>query len=205
MSSAVSPPARPMTAPHEISREAVNQLPIQRYTGEVRLLASSDDLARFLADLAGETVVGFDTETRPSFHKGESYPPALAQVATSRCVYLLPLLHLDCAEALCAVLHDAGIVKAGVALAGDLAALRERHPCEARGIVDLGRVAKQQGHAQSGLRNLAASFLGWRIAKAARTSNWAAAQLNPVQVTYAATDAWISRELYLRFQALGWV
>jgi ribonuclease D len=193
-------PAEHMTAARAISREAVNQLPIQRYPGEIRLLASAEGLADFLADLRGETVVGFDTETRPSFHKGESYPPALAQVATSRCVYLLPLLHLDCGEALVTLLNDAGIVKAGVALAGDLAGLRERYPCEPRGIVDLGRVARAHGHAQSGLRNLAASLLGWRIAKTARTSNWAAAQLTPAQIGYAATDAWVSRELYLCFQ-----
>ncbi len=188
-----------------IGSEELASLPIRRYQGEVTVVTTAAELEQSLADIRQDTVVGFDTETRPSFHKGESHPPALAQVATRRCVYLLPLLHLDCRDALTALLGDARIVKAGVALAGDLAGLRANYPVEPRAIVDLGRVAKAHGQAQSGLRNLAANFLGWRIAKSARTSNWAAAHLSPAQIAYAATDAWVSRELYLHFQDLGWV
>src|SRR3954469_2531504 len=71
-----------------ISRDDINALPIRRYEGEVRLVATRHDMEQAAADFAQERVVGFDTETRPSFRVGESHPPALAQVATARAVYL---------------------------------------------------------------------------------------------------------------------
>ena len=67
-----------------ISREAMLELPIARYEGDVCLVATPQDLERARADLAQESIVGFDTETRPAFRKGESYPPCLFQAATSR-------------------------------------------------------------------------------------------------------------------------
>jgi ribonuclease D len=70
-------------------------------------------------------------------------------------------------------------------------------------VLDLGMVARRSGHGQSGVRNLAGIFLGWRIPKGARTSNWAAPRLSSAQMTYAATDAWVCRELFLRFENLG--
>ena len=96
-----------------------------------------------------------------------------------------------------------GTIKAGVALADDLRQLKERFPFTEHGIRDLGAIARRHGLKQSGVRNLAALFLGVRITKGTKTSNWAARQLSPQQVSYAATDAWICRELWLRFDALG--
>jgi ribonuclease D len=94
-------------------------------------------------------------------------------------------------------------VKAGVALADDLRALRQVFPFEAQNVLDLGVIARRSGLEQSGVRNLAAILLGIRIPKGARTSNWAARQLSAAQITYAATDAWVCRELFLRFGELG--
>src|SRR5262245_11169203 len=91
-----TPPMLPPDLLRELSRDEVNTLPIRRYEGEVRLVETPEALERAAADLKGARVVGFDTETRPSFRPGESYPPALAQLATERAVYLLPLLRLNC-------------------------------------------------------------------------------------------------------------
>jgi ribonuclease D len=156
-----------------------------------------------MADIRQERVVGFDTETRPAFRKGEDYLPCLVQIATARRVYLWQLPRLDFSGALAELLADPRIVKAGVALAGDLGQLKRLYPLEPVAVVDIGQVAKRHGNRQSGLRNLAALFLGARVPKGARTSNWAAAQLTPAQIGYAANDAWISRELYLCFENLG--
>jgi ribonuclease D len=84
-----------------------------------------------------------------------------------------------------------------------LRSLRKLFAFEEKSILDLGNVAKRHGMKQTGVRNLAALFLGSRIPKGTKTSNWAAAQLSPQQITYAATDAWACRELYLRFRDLG--
>lgn len=186
-----------------ISREELASLPIRRYEGEIQVIATEEELARALADLRQERIVGFDTETRPAFRKGEDHLPCLVQLATARAVYLLPLRQLDFSRAVAAILDDPCIVKAGVALAGDLSQLKRLFPLAPAAMVDLGRVAKRHGNPQTGLRNLAALFLGARIPKGARTTNWAAPNLTPAQIRYAATDAWAGRELYLRFERLG--
>lgn len=186
-----------------ISREDMADLPIRRYEGRVCMVAAPPDLEQMLADIRQESVVGFDTETRPAFRKGESHLPCLVQVATARAVYLLPLRQTGVFSLLNELLVAPRIVKAGVALADDLRKLRQVLPFEEQNMLDLGSVARRCGLAQSGVRNLAGIFLGFRVAKGARTSNWAAPRLSAAQITYAATDAWVCRELYLRFQALG--
>lgn len=186
-----------------ISHEEIAQLPIRRYEGTVCLVATAEALDRAMADIRQETVVGFDTETRPSFRKGESHLPCLVQVATARAVYLFQLQQVDCSGALGELLAEPGIVKAGVALAHDLRQLNLLFPIAARSVLDLGHIARQHGHDQTGLRNLAGIFLGIRIPKGTRTSNWAAPRLSPAQVGYAAMDAWVSREIYLSFQRHG--
>ena len=186
-----------------ISREQMADLPIRRYEGEICLVTTAPELERAVADLGQERVVGFDTETRPAFRKGESHLPCVVQAATARCVYVFQLRRLNFEPALARLLGDARIVKAGVALADDLRGLRRIFGFSEENIVDLGVVARRCGLGQTGVRNLAGLLLGFRIPKGNRTSNWAAPQLTAAQLAYAATDAWACRELFLRFEALG--
>ncbi|MDP2708086.1 MAG: 3'-5' exonuclease [Burkholderiales bacterium] len=179
------------------------ELPIRRYEGEVCLVTTPQDRAHALADLRHEGVVGFDTETRPSFQKGESHPTCLVQAATASTVYLFQLRQLDVLPILAELLAQPRTVKAGVGLAHDLRSLKLVIPFMETNVLDLGVVARRCGLDQTGLRNLAGIFLGFRVPKGSRTSNWAAAQLSSQQITYAATDAWVCRELFLRFQSLG--
>jgi ribonuclease D len=186
-----------------ISREDMVNLPVRRYEGEVRMVATEEDFEHAAADIRNERVVGLDTETRPAFRKGESHLPCLVQAATARAVYLFQLGRAEAYPLLTALLEESRTVKAGVALAYDLRSLKLVFPFEERSVVDLGLVARGAGGSQTGLRNLAGIFLGFRIPKGNRTSNWAARQLSPAQITYAATDAWACRELFMRFEALG--
>jgi ribonuclease D len=186
-----------------ISKEVLANLPIQRYEGEVRMVATAQDVEHALADIRRETVVGLDTETRPSFSKGESYLPCLVQVATARAVYLFQLSEVNAFPLVTELLQASPISKAGVALAHDLRSLKRVFPFEERNVIDLGLIARACGLGQTGLRNLAGIFLGIRIPKGNRTSNWAARHLSQAQITYAATDAWVCRELFLRFGTLG--
>lgn len=186
-----------------ISREEMAQLPIRRYAGEVCLVTTSADLERARADIRQESIVGFDTETRPAFTKGESHLPCLVQAATARAVYLFQLRQPDVFPVLAELLTEPRMVKVGVALANDLRPLKLLFPFVEQNVLDLGIVARRCGLSQTGLRNLAGIFLGFRIAKGARTSNWAAPRLSAAQIVYAATDAWVCRELFLRFHNLG--
>jgi ribonuclease D len=186
-----------------ISREELADLPIRRYEGDVCLALTPGDLEAAMEDIRNETVVGLDTETRPAFRKGESHLPCLVQVATARTVYLFPLRRPDAYTVIRSLLEDARVAKAGVALAHDLRELRQVFTFEHTNVIELGAAARRCGYGQTGLRNLAAIFLDIRIPKGSRTSNWAAAQLTRQQITYAATDAWVCRELFLRFETLG--
>ncbi len=186
-----------------ISRESMAALPVRRYEGRVCVVATRTELTDALDDIRKERVVGFDTETRPAFKKGERYDPALVQVATAQAVYLFQLRRVDVIPGLAELLSAPGIVKAGVAVARDLLELKEVFSFAEKNIIDLGAQARRRGLEQTGVRNLAGIFLGYRVAKGSRTSNWAAATLTPAQIAYAATDAWICRELYLRLEDLG--
>jgi len=185
-----------------ISRDEVIALPIRRYEGETVVVATPDELARAREDFAQETVVGLDTETRPAFRKGESYAPSLVQVATARAVYLFQIQQQDWSAVLKELLSTEKTVKAGASIAYDLRQLKQVFAFEEQAVVDVGWAAKRHGMEQSGVRNLAALFLGFRIPKGAKTTNWSAKQLSPQQIAYAATDAWACRELYLRFREL---
>jgi ribonuclease D len=186
-----------------ISREDMANLPIRRYEGKVCLVASPQDFEEAQADIRQETVVGLDTETRPAFRKGESHLPCLVQAATARAVYLFQLRRADAFPVLAGLLEDPRAVKTGVGLAQDLRALKPVFSFTERNVLDLGVVARRAGLDQTGVRNLAGLFLGFRVPKGGRTSNWAVPHLSPAQVTYAATDAWVCRELFLRFRELG--
>jgi ribonuclease D len=179
------------------------QLPILRYDGPTHLVTAEADLHRALHEIRREQVVGFDTETRPTFRKGQVHAPALVQIATSRAVYLFQLAGLDCSNVLVEVFGNVQLIKAGVALARDLSELQKLFPFVPANVVDLGEIAKHRGLKQTGLRNLAGLFLDGRITKGPQTSNWSQPNLTSKQLCYAATDAWACRELYLRFERLG--
>ena len=186
-----------------ISRDDLANLPVRRYEGTVSLVATARELDQARADIRQERIVGLDTETRPSFRKGESHLPCLVQAATARAVYLFQLNRLDVFPALVELLARRDTVKAGIGLAHDLRQLKLVFPFTVDNVLDLGVVARRRGLGQTGVRNLAGMFLGFRIPKGNRTSNWAAPRLSPAQINYAATDAWACRELYLRFESLG--
>jgi ribonuclease D len=188
-----------------ISRDEINQLPIRRYEGSVHIVAGHPELRHAMEDILGESVVGFDTETRPAFRPGESYLPSLVQLATASAVYLFQVRQQDLFGAMREVLSSEKIIKAGVSVADDIRALKKLFEFDERSVVDLGKLAERHGLKQTGVRNLAGIFLGARIPKGAKTTNWAARRLTPQQIAYAATDAWACRALYIRFKELKMV
>ena len=186
--------------PRAITREELAALPIRRYEGQVNVVANPTELERAMEDIRAEHVVGFDTETRPAFRKGENYLPCLMQVATARRVHVFQLPRIDCSAAAAELLGSRTVIKAGIGLSYDLGQLERLFPFDAASVLDLGEAAKRLGFLQSGVRNLAGLFLGFRIPKGAQTSNWAARYLSEDQLRYAATDAWACRELYLSME-----
>jgi ribonuclease D len=188
-----------------MTREEVGQLAVRKYEGTICLVASAQDLKRALHVIRREQVVGLDTETKPTFRKGQFNLPCLVQIATASVAYLFQLKRMEFSDALTEVLENPAIIKAGIGLADDFLNLKKVFPFKPQNIIDLSLVAKQQGIKQSGLRSLAGQLLGFRITKGSSTSNWASHRLTLKQIVYAATDAWVCRELFLRFQQLGFL
>lgn len=201
-------PASPTSYPQKISREEINQLPLARYEGPIHLIRDPASWPAALAALRRETVaIGFDTETRPVFKKGESFPTALIQMATAEGVWLFQLSRLPSLDPLVDILADPALLKVGVALRDDFVKLRELADFQENGVVDLATMAQRLGLLNTGLRSLTAIFLGFRISKAAQVTNWGRPELSDAQIQYAATDAWASRQLFLKMTSLGasWV
>lgn len=196
---------RPAASLQAISHAELMQLPVLRYTGPIHLICSSAEREHALHELRHERVLGFDIESRPSFRKGQRHAPSLVQLAGAAAVYLFRLSRREDWPAIATVLSDPHLIKAGVALDRDIADLQRLFPFKPANMVDLGDVARSHHISQTGLRNLAGLFLGGRVTKGARTSNWAAPQLSQRQQQYAATDAWVCRELFLAFAKRGWV
>ncbi|MGE4558888.1 MAG: 3'-5' exonuclease [Desulfobulbus sp.] len=186
----------------KISKEAINELPLAKWQGPVLLVRTIAEAKEAAALLNGETVLGFDTETRPAFKKGQKFNPSLLQLAGTDTVCLFQLQSTGLPGPIIDLLGNPSIVKAGVAPDFDLQSLQAITPFSPGGFIDLARMARQRGIRDQGLRGLAALVCAIRISKSVRTTNWAKRELTQQQIQYAATDAWISREIYLRLQDL---
>ena len=180
----------------ELDKEAVLALPIRFHEGPVHFVDFDEAAADACAILRREAVVGFDTETKPCFERGGSNPAALIQLAGAAGVWLFSLQRLQDKSPLASLFQDPTVLKAGVALGDDVKKLQELFPFEPAGFTDLAGMARSLGLKSAGLRNLAGNLLGFRISKSAKTSNWERWPLSQAQVRYAATDAWVSREIY---------
>lgn len=180
-----------------IDKKTINALPLRAWEGPVELIQTESDARIAVQHCCREPILGFDTETRAAFRKGEIYAPALLQLATADTVFLFRTQKHGVLAGCRPVLECADVVKAGVAIGDDLNGLRAALPFEPRGFVELQALSTQQGVRNNGLRGLAALLLGFRVSKGAQTTNWEKPELSEKQLRYAATDAWVSREIYL--------
>ena len=179
-----------------LTKEEINLLPAINYEGEIVLIRSDEELTLAVNELKKNTVLGFDTETRPKFTKGAMNLPSLIQLASKKKVYLIQLKHITKTDELAALLSDEHIIKAGVAIHDDYRSLARLFPVSPNGLVDLAKLANQKGIKAQGLRTISANLLGYKVSKGAQCSNWASDTLSHSQIQYAATDAWLGLLLY---------
>jgi ribonuclease D len=187
---------------NKLSKTEINSLPLRYYNGAIRIIQTAEQAKDACAILIKEKVLGFDTETRPAFKKGQSYLPSLLQLAGTKVVYLFQLSQCGLTDSIIILLSNVNIIKSGVAINQDLTELQQILNFEPAGFVDLGDIARSKGLPHHGLRGLAAYLLKFRISKSGRTSNWSVNQLTKKQIKYAATDAWVGRELYLKYKQI---
>lgn len=184
----------------KISNEATAALPAVEFRGEIRIVENGNDLAAACDDLLRQPVIGFDTETRPSFRVGVTFRVSLLQLSTPERCYLFRLNKVRMEKPLMQVLESKQVLKIGADVAGDLRSLRKLRHFRDGGFVDLQALAPDWGIEEKSLRKLSAIVLGKRVSKAQRLSNWEAATLTPKQQLYAATDAWVCTAIYRKLQ-----
>lgn len=165
-------------------------------------MVDSPELAEnVIRRLMEETFLGFDTESRPAFKKGESYPVSLVQLATHHTAYLFQLEKCGFPDSLAEILADPYIKKIGVGLKHDIEKLQELKRFTPAGFVDLSKIAREKGIIQIGARSLTARYMTARLVKSSQKTNWAKKNLTRKQQLYAASDAWICLEIYPRLTA----
>ncbi|MEQ8302378.1 MAG: 3'-5' exonuclease [Cyclobacteriaceae bacterium] len=179
-----------------ISKEELNTLPLKAYEGEVHLITDAHKADKAFEEIQDHNIVGFDTETRPSFYKGQHYDVTLMQLAIPERVFLIRLGHTGISEGMVSFFENDRILKAGVGLRDDVKALQKLRRFNAGGFLELSNVARQAGLEVESVKKLAGLVLGFRISKSAQTSNWEAEKYSEKQISYAATDAWVCLELY---------
>ncbi|MFY0591042.1 3'-5' exonuclease [Roseivirga sp.] len=194
-----------MMFPITITKDEVMERPLRSYEGKVVIAADEKSIANAMAEIVQSDIVGFDTEAKPTFKKGEIRNISLVQVATAEKVFLLRTQYTGISDALHKFLEDPNIIKVGIGLLDDYNLLDRLRPFKPDGFIDLNNTFNDLGAEKIGARNLAAMVLDIRISKSAQTSNWEAQTLSDKQVRYASTDAWICLEIYNKLLYWGYI
>lgn len=182
----------------KISNEQTALLPAIEFRGEIRIVEDERDIAAACKYLAEQPVIGFDTETRPSFRPGVTFRVSLLQLSSPEVCYLFRLNRIPLDKAILQLFENKRLLKVGADVAGDLRSLRQIRHFRDAGFIDLQAIAPEWGIAEKSLRKLSAIVLGQRVSKAQRLSNWEAATFTDKQKLYAATDAWVCTAIYDR-------
>ncbi len=182
----------------KISKQEIDALPVGYFEGEISLVDSKDKLDEALQYLYTQRVLGFDTESRPSFRKGQKNEVSLLQLASDERAFLFRLNILGLPSSLKRLLAEPGILKVGLAIHDDLARLNGLGNFHPASFIDLQKLVGGYGIEDRGLRKLAAIVLGIKVSKSQQLSNWEGAELSTAQMRYAATDAWVCYTMYRR-------
>ena len=174
-----------------IDNERLSAMEAARFPGRIVIVDRDELVEEACNDLMRYPIIGFDTETRPSFRAGVSYKVGLLQLSTPEVCYLFRLSHIRLSNKILKVLGSRQVLKVGADVTGDIRSLHALRNFHADGFVDLQVEASRWGIEEKSLRKLSAIVLGVRVSKAQRLSNWEAEVLTDQQQEYAATDAWV--------------
>lgn len=184
-----------------ISNDEVAALEAVQFTGEICVVNTPQSLTEACKHLAKQSIIGFDTETRPSFTAGVTNKVALLQLYGGGKCFLIRLNRVQMTKQLTDILHNPKIAKIGAAVKNDIVGLNKLRHFTAGGFIDLQDIVGHYGIEDKSLRKISGIVLGKKVSKAQRLSNWEAKVLTAQQQIYAATDAWVCVEIYQKLLA----
>lgn len=190
----------PNTFAQHIDKVTIQTLPVTFFEGEVIVVDKPEMVADAAAYLRQHTVLGVDTEARPSFKRGVHYPTALVQIATLERCYLFRLTHVGLPVEIAEIFANPNICKVGLAFKDDITGLRRRRDFKPANCVDLQSIVCKYGIMELGLQKIFAIIFGKKISKSQQLTNWENSHLTPEQARYASTDAWATLSIYLALQ-----
>mgnify|MGYP001810220725 CR=1 FL=1 len=185
-----------------ITPEEIERLEQADFKGEILVVDSlSEEYHDALTYLRTQKVLGFDTETKPSFHANEKRNMvALLQLSGENKAVLFRLTQIGMPAELSSILADSNIIKIGAAIHDDIKGLQHYKKFDAAGFVDLQVLGKEWGVSEKSVRKMAAIILNLRVSKSQQLSNWESQQLSHAQIQYAAIDAWVCYKMYMKLQ-----
>lgn len=183
-----------------ITPSEIEKLEFASFPGQIQVIDSlGKDFSRAIAYLRSQKIIGFDTETRPCFTPNQPrYGVSLLQLSGPGKAFLFRLKSVGMHKRLCGLLSDKKIVKVGAAIHDDIRGLQKINDFVPEGFVDLQKIVSEYGIRDKSVKKMTAIILGFRISKTQQLSNWEAENLSESQCRYAATDAWVCREMYLK-------
>ncbi len=181
-----------------ITPQEIDNLPLAAFEGKIHVIDKpGPELEHAVKYLRRQKVIGFDTESRPSFSPGQPhYGVSLLQLSGAREAFLFRVKLHDMDDRICAILANPKILKIGAAVNDDIRGLQRRKNFDAAGFEDLQKMVWEYGIKDKSVKKMSAIILGVRISKTQQLSNWEAGTLSESQLKYASTDAWICREMY---------
>lgn len=185
-----------------IKKEEISNMPRATFKGKIHVIQTEDEALKALEYLNSCPLVGIDSETRPSFVKGQTHKVALLQVSTKDICFLFRLNMIGLTEPIIRFLENPDIKKVGLSLHDDFAVLHKRAPFTQQSCIDIQDYVKQFGIQDKSLQKIYAILFRHKISKSQRLSNWEADVLSDAQKMYAATDAWSCYKIYLFLQEL---
>ena len=185
-----------------ISIEEIEDLELAAFDGPIQVIDDQDnDFHEAITYLEKQSVIGFDTETKPCFQANmPRNKMALLQLSGADEAFIFRLQKVGLPKQVTRLLSDPKIIKVGAAVKEDVRGLQAYHKFNAKGFVDLQKYVEDYGILDKSVKKMAAIILGVKVSKAQQLSNWEAPQLSGAQLKYAAIDAWICREMYLKLK-----
>ena len=181
---------------NKFDKKSIAQLPTVTFPGKTVVVMSESEAEKAVHFLLSRDILGVDTETRPSFKKGETHMVSLLQVSTSDVCFLFRLNHIGITPAILRLLENKAVPMVGLSLHDDMLSLHKRVAFTPGFFIDLQDLVGELGIEDLSLQKLYANLFHQKISKRQRLTNWDSDVLNDKQKAYAALDAWACINLY---------